>query len=105
MTTWTEFYPGDFEEPVDHPEGWVYVASSAPVDEWTCTACGCRLGFWSDDEGGGGWVVPWCPSEEFDAETMVCEDCSMLDTEVGCAVCGETGLPVIGHADTCRGAS
>lgn len=36
-----------------------------------------------------------------------CDDArrSVAQSEVGCALCGETGLPVIGHADTCRGAA
>ena len=105
MTAWTEFYPGDFEQPIDHAEGWVYIVSTAPVEEWHCTQCGTLLGFWSDDEGGGGWVVPWCPTQQFDEATMRCEDCVPDEVEVGCAVCGDTGLPIIGHADTCRGSA
>ena len=108
MTTWTEFYANDFEQVETDGDGEAWLVNTAPVDEWRCTQCGDHLGFWSDGEGGGWWLVPWCPTAEFDAATMVCETCvpdDDEDSEVGCALCGEVGLPIIGHADTCRGAA
>jgi hypothetical protein len=104
VTSWVEYHPADFQDFAQDTDGYWFTTSSAPVDEWRCTKCDDPLGFHTGDgEGGGGWTPPWCPSEEFDEATMVCEGCTEQDVEVGCAVCGETGLPTIGHADTCRG--
>lgn len=106
MSEWIDFDPECFEDAEVDREGYWTLTSRAPVDEWKCTECGDLLGWLSNDEGGGWWVPPFCPTQEFDEATMRCEDCVPEDdpeVEVGCAVCGEVGLPIIGHADTCRG--
>lgn len=155
MSEWIDFDPESFEDIEADREGYLQLTSRAPVDEWKCTECGKFLGWLSDDEGGGWWVSPFCPTQEFDEATMRCEDCVPEDddevelipgvdyevaccpicersdahsdcddllgsfgprpyphhdeddseVEVGCAVCGEVGLPIIGHADTCRGSA
>lgn len=82
---WHEFTAEDFEELEVDEDGFVWEASTAPIDEWTCTVCGETIGFYTDDTKdtySGGWRTVWCPTDQFDEATMRCEDCAD-EEEVG----------------------